>query len=463
MDPRHPQEHQGPTSQTPAKLQNRSTAFLDGLRGLAALFVFIQHYVGSFDANVHEHGFGEQGQYYYLASLPFLRIVFSGGSAAVAIFFILSGYVLGKSSLCLLRDGEQPACVMSLISAVIRRPLRLYIPTLGVTLTYAILMHAPFGIVPDIPWAPPKASIFAELTHWLIESINFFNPFQTHGSNRAWYSYNLVVWTIPIELKGSMLVYSLVAICAFSGSSQLLSLALLMTSFTVLLHLGKWTMACFVAGLALSILDVHSMDMTYLSRHCSQRAQSSLKHFLFVAGFYLLCQPSHDGHPEYSLDTLGWHYLTLWTPKAYNLTQYYRYWHSWGALLLVYSILRIQWLQKFLNSRPLRYLGKVSFMLYLVHLAVLGIFGDRIGRLFGQVPFGAKDSWWDNRLYIPDIGPAGMSSRFLVCMLIMLPICLAIADCGTKLLDTPSVRMGKWVVQRLGLDKRIVLAIRVNR
>jgi peptidoglycan/LPS O-acetylase OafA/YrhL len=208
----------------PPKAPHGSTAFLDGLRGLAALFGFIQHYIGSFDANVHEHGFGEGGNY-YLASLPFLRIVFNGGSAAVTIFFVLSGYVLSKSPLGLLRNGKRQA-TLSLASAIIRRPIRLYIPPLGTTLAFAILMHAPFGLVPDMGWPQPKATVFAEIAYWPWESIKFFNPFQTHGSGRAWYPYNLVVWTIPIELKGSMLVYGLTAIAALSGSPRSLSLVI---------------------------------------------------------------------------------------------------------------------------------------------------------------------------------------------------------------------------------------------
>jgi peptidoglycan/LPS O-acetylase OafA/YrhL len=448
------QEDQCVISHPPSRTSDRSTAFLDGLRGLAALFVFIQHYIGSFDANVHEHGFGEHGNY-YLASLPFLRILFSGGSAAVAIFFVLSGYVLSKSPLGLLRNGKRYACGMSLASSIIRRPIRLYIPPLGVTLAFAILMHAPFGILPEVPWPQPKGTIFAELTNWLFESINFFSPFRTHGSNQAWFSYSLVAWTIPIELKGSMLIYVLTAIYAFSGSPLSLSLLFLLITVIVLLHLGVWTMACFIAGLILAYLDVYSLDTTYLARRFTQRAQSLFRHVIFIIGYFLLCQPAHAGHPEYSLDTPGWYHLTVLTPKAYDKDQYYRYWHSWGAALMVYSTLRIQWLQQLLNTRPLRYLGKVSFMLYLVHLPVLAILGDRLGRMLGQVSPGAKESWWNNRLYVPDVGPVGMSSRWLVSVVIMLSICLGIADFGTRVLDTPSVRAGKKIVQKLGLDKGV--------
>lgn len=446
----HPNETTPPLSNT----QVHSTTFLDGLRGLAALFVCIQHFIGSFDANVHEHGFGEHGNY-YLASLPFLRIVFSGGSAAVAIFFVLSGYVLSKSPVTQFQDGERHTCGMSLASAVVRRPIRLYVPTLGVTLAVALLMHAPLGVVPELSWALPKDTVFAEMTDWLIESIKFFNPFQTHGSNRAWFRYSLVVWTIPIELKGSMLVYASIAIHIFTGSTLSLSLSLQAITVIVLLHLGKWTMACFIAGLILACIDVYSLDTVYLARHCTPRAQSLLRHACFITGYYLLCQPAHAGNPDYSLGTPGWHHLTLLAPSAYDKDQYFRYWHSWGALLVLYSALRIQWLQQLLNIHSLRYLGKVSFMLYLVHLPILSILGDRVGRMFGNLPKDPKPSWWNNKLYIPNFGPWGMNSRFLASLAIVLPVCLSIADLATKILDTPSVRISKRIVRRLGLDKGV--------
>jgi peptidoglycan/LPS O-acetylase OafA/YrhL len=437
------------------RTRTRPTAFLDGLRGLGALLVFIQHSIGSYDANVHEHGFGEDGNY-YLGSLPFLRIFFSGGHAAVAIFFVLSGYVLTKSPLGLVRNGKVHACGASLLSAVIRRPIRLYLPPLGVAFVYAMLMHAPFHIVPEVPWPQPKETVFAEVANWLTESATFFNPFQVHGSaNQAWYSYNLVAWTIPIELKGSMLVYALTAVYAFSHLPPVPSLLLLAITSIVLLQLGEWTMACFIAGLILACMDVCSLDTTYLGRRLTHHAQSILWNVIFFVGYYLLCQPAHAGSPEYSLNTPGWYYFTLLAPKPYDKDQYYRYWHSWGALLVVYSSLRIRWLQQFLETRTLRYLGKVSFMLYLVHLPMFYILSYRVGRMLGQVWEDTEDSWWNNRLRIPDVGPAGMSSRYLVSLGIMLSVCLPISEFGTRVLDMPSVRAGKIIVKRLGLDKGI--------
>ncbi|KAL9110544.1 MAG: hypothetical protein Q9227_004902 [Pyrenula ochraceoflavens] len=313
-------------------------------------------------------------------------------------------------------------------------------------------MHAPFGLVPISLWAQPQESLSAELENWIYESVKFFNPFRTHGSDQFWYPYSVVVWTIPIELKGSMLVYAFTATYVVGGLPGSLNVALLSVSVLALLHFAEWTMACFLAGLILAYLDINSMGSIVIFTRFKHQAQSIARNTAFFIGFYLLSQPAHDGHPEYSLDTPGWHYLTNLTPKSYDKDQYYRYWHAWGAWLMVYSCLRISWLQGLLNTRPLRYLGKVSFMLYLVHLPLISIVGTRLQRFLGQVPPDAEARWYDNKMYIPDFGPKAMSSRFLVSMAVWLPICLCVADLGTSWLDQPSVSAGKKLAKKLSLD-----------
>ena len=97
-------------------------------------------------------------------------------------------------------------------------------------------------------------------------------------------------------------------------------------------------------------------------------------------------------------------------------------------------------------------MGKVSFMLYLMHLTILNILGPRIARMLGVGFEDESESWWDDRLLVPDIGPIGMGLRFWLSLAIILPISLVFADIGTRLLDKPSVKLGKFLVQKLGLD-----------
>jgi peptidoglycan/LPS O-acetylase OafA/YrhL len=273
----------------------------------------------------------------------------------------------------------------------------------------------------------------------------------------VWFTYGLVVWTIPIELKGSMLVYALAALHAVSrrmASAPGRVVLVWLVAAVVLLQLGFWTMACFLAGLVLSAVDVYALDASLLSRH-QPRAKSVLHWTAFVLGLYLLSQPAHGGSPEYSLHTPGWHTLTRMTPRVYSDKQYYRYWTAWGAALLVHASLRLPRVQAVLKTRPLQYLGKVSFMFYLIHLPMQYMVGDRVAKALGHVPWGTAPTWWDNRLKIPDAGPPGFSSRFLLSMAVMFPLDLVVADFLTKWLDTPCVRLGKRLAQRLGLEQRI--------
>ena len=212
-------------------------------------------------------------------------------------------------------------------------------------------------------------------------------------------------------------------------------------------------MACFLAGLLLSYVDIYSLDTPFLKRF-KKRVRSIWFNIIFVIGYYLLCQPAHAGNPEYSSDTPGWRWLSLLTPSAYGDEQYYRFWHSWGAILFIYATLRLGWLQCFFSTRPLRYLGHVSFMLYLVHLPLLYVLGERVRRVVGAGIPGSEASWWDDRLWIPDVGPVGLNSRFMVSMAIMSAICLPLADIATRVIDKPSVRLGKRLATKLGLERK---------
>ena len=256
------------------------------------------------------------------------------------------------------------------------------------------------------------------------------------------------MWTIPVELKGSMLVYGLVALNALSSSSTLAIFFREAVLTIVLLQLGYWTMACFEAGLLLSYIDIFALDIR--STKClAAGTQSIFFNAIFVLGYYFLCQPAHAGNPEYCLKTPGWRWPSLLTPTTYGAEQYYRYWHSLGAVLFIYAALRVSWLQRFFSTRALQYLGHVSFVLHLVHLPLLYILGESV----------RCASWWDNKLWIPDFGPAGFNSRFLASIGITSAICLPAADAATRLIDRPSVRLGKKITTRLGLENYKVIVL----
>lgn len=109
------------TSSPPPKLH--LTSWLDGLRGVAALFVFIHHSSQIYLRGLRP-GYGSSPEAYHILQLPVLRIVFSGG-AMVAIFFVISGYVLSTKPLLLARQGRHLELFENLASSAFRRGPRL--------------------------------------------------------------------------------------------------------------------------------------------------------------------------------------------------------------------------------------------------------------------------------------------------------------------------------------------------
>lgn len=441
-----------------------SKDFLDGLRGLAALLVFNQHYAWGFSKGAHEFGFGQEGKFYYFISLPFIRSWFAGGDAAVTIFFVLSGYVLSIGPLHKLLNGQHAGFGRSLLCAVVRRPIRLYGPPLVVSFLFVLLLHAPFELVVPEPWRVhvTKEDLSTEIVYFAEVSVQYFNPFREHGNDLYWYPYNMVMWTLPIELKGSALVYGVLLLASFmltrgpDTARPLIVSGVLYAVASLMLQLAfKWSMACFLLGMYLAIVDTWKTDTTFLLNRLSKRYQAILFHMQFFAGWYLLCQPAMKGQTQYFTETPGYIWLSKLVPAAYFPEHYYRYWQSWGALMLIHSLLRIEWLQRFLSTRLLRYLGKISFMLYLTHLIWLRVFGDRFNALLGgPLPApSAEGTFWDGTLAIQNFGPTGLDLRWFLCFAFVLPANLWIADMGTKWIDAPIVKLSRMLTTKLGLEK----------
>ena len=107
--------------------------YLDGLRGISALIVVFSHiillfypslYTGNISTN---HGLDIENWY----AFSLINII-TNGDFMVCIFFVLSGYVLGKKY----RFNNQ---VEELISGIYKRYIRLVIPVLSTVLGVYLL------------------------------------------------------------------------------------------------------------------------------------------------------------------------------------------------------------------------------------------------------------------------------------------------------------------------------------
>jgi hypothetical protein len=116
------------------------TSWLDGLRGFAALFVYFAHYILVWYPTL-DKGYASGPDEYYIAQLPYIRVIFSG-FGMVCLFFVISGYVLSYSSLQKIRNGDLPALFDTLASSVFRRWLRLFLPIFVSTFITMLIARA---------------------------------------------------------------------------------------------------------------------------------------------------------------------------------------------------------------------------------------------------------------------------------------------------------------------------------
>jgi peptidoglycan/LPS O-acetylase OafA/YrhL len=179
---------------------------------------------------------------YYFASLPIIRTFFTGGHFAVSVFFVISGYVLSAKPLSLIQSGEHSKLGDNLSSALFRRWLRLHIPVLVVTFLYMASWHA-LGIWTVSP--EHKANFRDELWNFYVEFKNFSFVFRTGGED--WFTYNFPTWSIPVEFRGSIIIYtSLLAFSRCTRNARLL--AELGLIFYFMYIVDGWFGSLFVAG-----------------------------------------------------------------------------------------------------------------------------------------------------------------------------------------------------------------------
>ncbi|KAJ5481560.1 hypothetical protein N7475_000372 [Penicillium sp. IBT 31633x] len=428
------------------RLPSRPTAYLDGLRGFAALLVYWGHHEmwahdGGGVGNAFELAYGYDDKYYFTC-LPGIRTLFSGGHFAVSVFFVLSGYVLSMRPLVLIQDGDYVGLGNCLSSAIFRRWFRLYIPVICTTLCYMTFLHL-FKItaVPEL-----QGSYRAELWNWYAEFKNFSFPLRTGGE--PWFTYNFHAWSIPVETRGSLAVYTAVlALSRFRRNARLLGEVALVVYFLYIADGAHYAM--FIAGMLLKDLDLLAIRND-LPRFFLRLApfKVAILTALFYASLYLGGVPSHTGDLQQLRDSSGWYLLSFLKPQA--VFDYKWFYLFWAAVFLVACTSHLQWLKTFFTAPFNLYLGRISFAFYLVHGPVLWTLGDRIYAAVGFVRNSHQENcpWWIDRLPLPNAGPFGLEVNFLVANMVLLPLTVWLAEVTTRLVDEPAVKFSQWIYQR---------------
>ncbi|KAI8633807.1 acyltransferase family-domain-containing protein [Xylariaceae sp. FL1651] len=457
------------------------TAYLDGMRGLAALFVFFCHYF--YTSFVISEGYYKlppapappsSSEYTSLLRLPFVRLLYSGPSM-VCVFFVISGYALSLRPLQLVHGRNRAAFARTLGSLVFRRFFRLYLPPVASTLGIALALRAGAyegtrAFATDrryvrnaVEHHPPRLggpglAAGGQLAHWAAAMWRFVHVWSWDRFGGST-DYDVHLWTIPVEFRCSMALFLVLA-----GTARLrpnVRVALVGFIAWFVLRSDHWEMLLFLAGMLVADLDVRRgaheqredrgrtttttkvvkggaglllpLDEKRTAGETPPGPQSagiSLWALVSALALYLLSCPDAgtDNVP-------GWMFLGTLIPEWF--VEKYRFWQIFGACLFVFCAARSRGWQRVFEVAPVQYLGRVSYAVYLCHGPVTHIAGFVVQRWMWGI------TGTEGRAY--EIGA-------ILAALINIPLVIWAADVFWRAVDVPTVRFAKWLEAKLSVE-----------
>jgi peptidoglycan/LPS O-acetylase OafA/YrhL len=318
-------------------MQSGKVQYLEGLRGIAAVQVVLLHFVTAFLPDTAEH------------AAPPLRVLFDGHTA-VYVFFLISGAVLTPS---FARGGPWPR-------QAAKRFVRLGIPVAAAaTIALALLAalpnaHLDAALVSGSGWLAMDSSGAPTVVHLLREigldslllgyrEYTLFAPIAGHLPPLE-HSLDAPLWSLHLELYGSLLVLLLVRLRAWSV---------------------WWHRVSVVV--CVGLFGTHPMFLFVLGHLCAARLHRDpipvLGAALIVLG--LAMSGSKDWGAVEAVRVAIARFAPVAAP---NLFQFQSQLAALALFLGVQLGPAAQWL---LSGRVCRALGRLSFSIYLLHFPIL--------------------------------------------------------------------------------------------
>ena len=341
-------------------MNNKRIESLDSLRGVAALIVVIFHCLTSYVIfyNGNNHIFENKAM--EVITITPLKILWAGNEA-VLLFFVLSGFVL---SLPVFNGKTQ------LYSAyIVKRFFRIYIPYLVIMLVSTLLTVTFF----DFKVNDGLSEIYEnrwdhQVTLKAFVSFLFMIPEDISNVNG-------VVWSLFHEMRISI-VFPLFVFIIYKFK--------FIKSFTL-------SMALIILGIALFQGLKTLTGNEFVASIWSDFTMSAWFTVFFVSGSYLA---KYRNQLEFINQTKWWvklgmfvFSLILINSKGFLIPLKLNFWMIQqgfalvGILILFTVILNSELADKILTQKPLLWLGKVSYSLYLVHVPIIMVTTVFLGNL----------------------------------------------------------------------------------
>ncbi|WEW59794.1 hypothetical protein PRK78_005274 [Emydomyces testavorans] len=330
------------------------------MRGIASFIVVTGHLCTAFAPILQAPALAaDKGP--MLFQLPFFRMCV-GGRAAVALFFLVTGFVNSMGAMRHFANGNHATALPNLARSAFTRSARLILPTNAAAFTAWLVCQLGgfnLALAADSDWIRSVAKVPSP-TAWHAITALFQNMtlFWHNGSG----TYDPTHWAIVFFLRGSMRIYL-----------TLLATSLVKTKWRiviiVLLYLFSWWTGDYIVGINI----YYGMFIAQLHTIFGPRATNLLPRpipaLVILIGLFVCCYPQHN--PEWMLwSRVMQHTMAAVIPQP-TADSINRYWVSIGACILVFGIFTSRNARKILSLPLFNFLGRVSFAVYLLHDTLL--------------------------------------------------------------------------------------------
>lgn len=427
------------------EISARSTAWLDGIRGCAALVVFFEHLSLSVqDSHSMVRAYGSPGAT-SLWQLPILRLIYDG-TPMVPIFYVTSGCALSLKPLAHIQKGEWQEFGNTISSATFRRAFRLFLPSaaisfLAMLFTQMGLYSHPYpfmednAIEIDRPQRLPNiAAQYVDWLNWMGTQLLYCEEIFQPLSGKTISNYGFQLWTISTEYYASIALFiALIGLSNLTVSGRQISVFCL-CAFGF--YVDRWDIACFLAGLSITELSIQVKppqrkrhESTSLPTYVGSKLlpswlptlQQSLFALLFLLGLFFASYSPKQASEN----------IIYWPFSA--IVDNVRFWESIGAMFILLSASQLGFIQQLLTSAVPKYLGRISYSVYLTHVVFLNVFGWRVVPWIWTIT--GNEGWWARQ--------GGFAIGLIICLMML----IWIADVWTSVVDEPCVRFAKRVEQ----------------
>ncbi|KIW16072.1 hypothetical protein PV08_06123 [Exophiala spinifera] len=425
---------------------------LDGLRGIACLFVFGEHYVICYQSRDTQ---------VWIMRVPFIRLIYYG-KAAVFLFFVISGYVLSVKPLKLIRSKSYLEFQKTISSSFLRRAIRLYLPCLIASFIACNLTSLGFFDDASIVYKqlsdfiflkerpPPHVTLASQWRGYLSNAEFIFSgtiPYDKDTNVLNYLSYDDHQWTIPKEFQSSMAVFALLV-----TTSRVRTFFRMVIIFSLAVYAG-WTFrlytALFFAGMLCAETDL--IRAAYYADHAHHGGSRSGLHRLmhlpnawykcmwvsfFTVGVWMISSPQEIQQTPNYLPSLLAHW-GVWYVDDKLLT--------FGSILVVWSVATCPSLGPLFNNPFVAYLGKISYALYLVHGTVIKSLGYTILPRTLRLATGAAADVELNAEWWATVSDSSKVTAYLLGLSCVGTVCFWMSDLFWRFVDIPCVNFARAV------------------